>query len=63
MEAVEGKQSDFEKEVDEEDIVIDKTSDSETPLSKNNQNELASSDKQVKETESNILSSEKSKDN
>ena len=62
MEVVEGKQSDFEKEVDKEDIVIDKTNDSETPLSKTNQNELASSDKQVKENESNTLSNEKSKD-
>jgi hypothetical protein len=57
MEVVEGKQDAFEKEDDKADSEIDKKSDNETPVSEAHQNTLVSSDKQVKETET-----EKSKD-
>ena len=55
MKVVEGKQNVMDKEVDKGDFVIDKNSDSKTPVHETNQNDLAWSDKQVKETESNTI--------
>ena len=61
MNIVEDKQNDSEKEIEKEDVVIDKNIESETIVAATNENNSASTVKDVKATESNH-SCEKIKD-